>query len=92
MAVRPADTPERSDRQTLSKYGLSSTIYSSHQCQIHQLLAADSGFRSLCEDHEEAVRALEHFRTVDPSDLRVAEYEAIVKGPEVKILEALSRF
>ena len=92
MAVRPADTPERSDRQTLSKYGLSSTIYSSHQWQIHQLLAADSGFRSLCEDHEEAVRALEHFRTVDPSDLRVAEYEALVKGLEAEILEALNRF
>lgn len=73
------------------RYGLPDGTFAVYEWKIHQLLARDPEFRMLCKEHEEALRALEHFRTLEPSHPHAMEYAALVKELEVDILQELKK-
>ena len=83
------DILTRPGQQAMTRYGLHSTTFGPYEWKIHQLLARDPDFRSLCEEHEEALRAVEHFRALEPSHPRVTEYGKLVKELEEDILREL---
>ncbi len=90
-------TRERSDvlirpgQQAMTRYGLSGRIFGSYEWKIHQLLARDPDFRSLCEEHVEARRAMEHFLALESSHPRITEYSNLIKELEEDILRELKR-
>ena len=75
----------------MTRHGLPGDTFGSYEWKIHQLLARDPDFRWLCEEHEEALRALEHFRALGPTHPRVTEYANLVKELEEDILRELKR-
>ena len=76
---------------TITRYGLPYRTFGCHEWRIHQLLARDPEFRSLCEEHQETLRAFEHFRALDPSDPRAGEYAALASELEEELLRELQR-
>jgi hypothetical protein len=64
-----------------------------HASSIRRLRARDPIFRSICDDHADAQRALEHWQAAaDAAPGRVAEYREIVKELEAEALAILRAF
>jgi uncharacterized protein YdcH (DUF465 family) len=64
-----------------------------HASTIHRLRARDPSFRSICDDHAEAQRALKHWEAAgQAAPERVAEYREIMKELEAEALAILEAF
>jgi hypothetical protein len=61
-----------------------------HAATIRRLQARDPSFRSICDDHAEAQRALKHWEAAgQAAPERVAEYREILKELEAEALAIL---
>jgi hypothetical protein len=64
-----------------------------HASKIRRLRARDPDFRSICDDHEDARRALKRWQTAgQAAPERVAEYGEILKDLEEEALAILEAF
>lgn len=85
------DVPWRAGAEGKARYGLPSETFGSYQWQIHHRVAHDVDFRSLCEEHEDALEALTHFRASEAPNQRTAEYASLVEELQKDILRELKR-
>jgi hypothetical protein len=61
-----------------------------HELSIHRLYASSADFRAICEDYEEALRALRYWQAAcGDADAKVLEYREFVKELETEILQLL---
>jgi hypothetical protein len=61
-----------------------------HASKIRRLQARDPNFRSICDDYDDAQRALKHWEAVgQATPERVAEYREIVAELEAEALAIL---
>jgi hypothetical protein len=61
-----------------------------HAQRIRRLEAEDANFRAICEDYDDALRALEYWRAVDQSSrAKAEEYRRLVAELEEEALAAL---
>ena len=51
--------------------------FPSRELDIHRLCARDAEFRSVCEDHEVALKALQHWESVAQDPVRADEYRQL---------------
>ncbi len=57
-----------------------------HELTIHRLLARDPGFRSVCDDYDEALQALSHWAEFETAGSpRIAGYRELVTDLETEI-------
>jgi hypothetical protein len=57
---------------------------------IHRLYARDAAVRAICDDYEEAVTALRHWESADPTDAAKAEdYRQLADEIEAEIVAIL---
>jgi hypothetical protein len=64
-----------------------------HAATIRALQARDPSFRSICEDYDEAQRALKHWQAAGQgTPERVAEYRQMLTELEVEALAILETF
>jgi hypothetical protein len=64
-----------------------------HASKIRRLQARNPDFRSICDDYEDAWRALKHWEAAgDAAHERVAEYRQILKELEGEVLAILEAF
>ena len=82
---------EHANKDEGARYGLPPSIYDTYVWQIHQRVAHDPDFRSMCEEYEAAVRALEHFRSSEASHPRITEYAELVEELLQEILQELKQ-
>lgn len=82
---------ERPAEQARARYGLPSDTFGPYEWEIHQRVAHDAEFRSLCEEHEEALQASERFRASEAPHQRMAEYASLVEELQQDILRELKR-
>lgn len=62
-----------------------------HELAIRRLCSQDAGFMDICEDFEDAARALRHWEEAGPAhDARASEYHDMLGEIEADILEDLS--
>ena len=89
MTAQRGSVPPHSGQPATTRFGLPDSTFGSHEWQIHQRAAHDPDFRSLCEEHEEALRAVEHFRASDAPHPRITEYADLVEELRKDILQEL---
>jgi hypothetical protein len=64
-----------------------------HASKIRRLQARDPDFRSICDDYEDAWRALKHWKAAgETAPGRVAEYRQILAELEAEALTILEAF
>jgi hypothetical protein len=64
-----------------------------HASTVRRLQACDPNFRSICEDYDEAQRALEYWEAAgQAAPGRAAEYREILEGLEAEALAILEAF
>jgi hypothetical protein len=64
-----------------------------HASSIRRLRARDPNFRSICDDYDEAQRALKHWEAAgQAAPGRVEEYREIVRELEAEALAILQTF
>jgi uncharacterized protein YdcH (DUF465 family) len=64
-----------------------------HASKIRRLQARDPDFRSICDDYDDAQRALKHWEAAgQAAPERVAEYREILKELEAEVLAILEAF
>lgn len=51
--------------------------FQARELEIHRLCARDVEFRSVCEDHEVALKALQHWESVAQNSVRAEEYRQL---------------
>ena len=62
-----------------------------HELTIHRLLARDPGFRSVCDDYDEALQALSHWVGSEAADSpRLAGYRELLADLETEIERLIS--
>jgi hypothetical protein len=64
-----------------------------HASKIRRLRARDPDFRSICDDYDDAQRALKHWEAASQAaPERVAEYRQIVEELEAEALAIIEAF
>jgi hypothetical protein len=64
-----------------------------YQATIRRLCACDPNFRSICDDHRDVKRALEHWEAASPeAPGMVADYRQILAELEAEAFEIVQTF